>query len=159
MSIDADEPDVDESSTRYQGYTDYRKVSGSVAESVENAVEAYALLKSKYKEGARVSPEFAARASARILSASLKLLPELKEESFVDEYRSIVDNWEGDDGFIRSLEEIPLVNRCPGWLHQFVREIRRAGWLLGYLKAGRDEDNSPDITPDPLEVSGMFEMK
>jgi len=155
MSIDADEPDVDEPATRYQGYTDYRKVSGSVAESVENAVEAYAILRSKYKEGARVSAEFAAKASARILAASLKLLPELREESFIDDYQDIVDNWEGDDGYIRTLEQTPLVERCPGWLHQFVREIRRAGWLLGYLKAGRDEDNNDGPEWESLDFEAM----
>jgi len=143
--------------TRYEGYSDFTTVSRSVAEAVDNAVDAYSMIQSRHSEDARVSPDHAAEASAYILASALKLLPELEQDyDDVDEYQEILDAWKGDDGYIERLKEVSLTTQCPQWLGEFILEIRRAGWQLGYLQAGRTVKQEPD---DPLETDteAMFD--
>jgi len=138
MSIDNN----GERSTRYEGYSDYNVVSRNVANSVDNAVDAYARVQSRHSEGARVKPDLAAEGSAHILGAALRLLPEIEQDE--QAYEELLEEWTGDDGYIARLKRTSLVSECPEWLGDFVVEIRRAGWQLGYLRAGRMGKEEPD---------------
>ena len=137
--------------TRWEGYSDYQLVSKRVGKSVHNAIEAYARLDSLHAEGAQVPPETAAKARSHMFAAALKLVPELRRDADeVDLYEEILDRWEGDDGYLRNqLHNTRLQTGSPGWLFQFVLDIRRAAWELGYLQAGRERKGEPD---DPLEA-------
>lgn len=137
--------------TRWEGYSDYKTVSITVGQTIEGAVEAYAQIESRHAEAAPVEPELAAEARARIKSAAMKLLPELRnDKDTVELYKEILDDWEGEDGHIQELNRIQLQHDCPPWLYEMVVQIRQAGWELGYLKAGRSAKQTPD---DPEEAA------
>ncbi len=152
-------------STRWEGYSDYQIVSKRVGKSVHNAIEAYARLDSLHAEGAQVPPETAATARSHIFAAALKLVPELRRDAprendddngGVELYGEILDRWEGDDGYLRNkLHNVQLQRECPGWLFQFILDIRRAAWELGYLQAGRERKGEPD-DPVEAETADMF---
>jgi len=135
--------------SRYEGFSDYNKVSRSVAESIDDAVDAYALIQSRHTEDKPVKPDLAAEGAGRILGAAIRLLPELEQDSDdVEEYGELLGDWAGEEGYIERLKDARLSRDCPGWLGEFVVQIRRAGWELGYLQAGRTVKQEPD---DPVE--------
>jgi len=143
--------------TRWEGYSDYQAVSHRVGQSIESAVEAYAEISSAHTEGAPVTPDQAAEARAAILAAALKLVPEMENDrEAVTMYDEILDRWNGEEGFIARLNDMQLQQTAPGWLFQFIVDIRRAGWELGYLQAGRTAKSDPD-DPVEAEASSMFE--
>lgn len=146
--------------TAWEGYSDYRTVSQAIARSIDEALEAYAGLDSLHAESARVQPEQAAQARASILSAALRLVPELEADKDTnDEYEKILNDWQGEaddeDGYIDQLDEVRLQQTCPAWLYDMVLQIRSAGWHLGYLQAGRRVQDDPD--PDERQAKSMFE--
>ena len=152
---------------QWEGYSDYRSVSQRLGRSIDEAIDAYAVVKRLHVEGARVRGQ-AADASSRILAAAMRLVPELKEHREQKEiYDEILSRWldgeetEGvgevpDEGYLTALENTQLHRECPDWLSQFVLDIRTAGWHLGYLQAGRQTEEEPE---DPVEadVESMFE--
>jgi hypothetical protein len=150
---------MSDTNTRWEGYSDYQKVSIRVGETIENAVDAYTLIDSRHTENAPVEPEFAADARAQIKSAAMKLIPELENDrEVVDFYDEVLDRWQGDDGYLQQLREVSLQQSCPDWLEDMVIDIRRAGWELGYLQAGRTERVTPE-DPDEAkqqEIKQMF---
>lgn len=149
--------ELPERATRYEGFSDYQSVSRSVAAAVEEAVDAYAIIQSKHCEGERVQPPQAAEASSKILAAALKLLPELEQGlDETEEGQELAEKWSGDDGFIERLKSARLATESPEWLGEFVVEIRRAAWELGYLQAGRTVKEEPD-DPVEAETEAMFD--
>jgi hypothetical protein len=140
--------------TRYEGFADYTSVSRSVAQDIENAVDAYAMIQSRHSEGARVTADQAAEAAGHILGAALKLLPELEaDRETVEEYDAMLGRWQGDDGFIERVRRTQFTATSPEWLGQFAVDIRRAGFMLGYLKAGREVDQeAEDIDLEQAEA-------
>lgn len=154
--MSTDSSDTYDTDTRWDGYSDYRLVSGRIARTVDDAIEAYAVIDARHSEGASVPPSLAADARASILTAAMMLQNELEQDKEeVELYQDILDRWQGEDGFIRQLDHVRLTDGRPGWLYEFVLDIRRAGWQLGYLQAGRTESAEPD---DPVErdVEAMF---
>lgn len=160
------EPDGD-GRTRWEGYSDYETVSKSVAQSISDAVDAYAWLQGRQQEDASVNPEQAADARADILGAALKLYVEMQQEHERgnDEYDAMLERWgyeTDNDGvdeergpYVQEFHELRLTDKVPGWLFQFVMDIRTAGWKLGYLQAGRRE-RLPDEDPVQAEAQHML---
>lgn len=150
---------MSDANTRWEGYSDYQKVSIRVGETIENAVDAYARLDSLHTEKIPVEPELAAEARARIKSAAMKLIPELENDrDTVDFYDEVLERWQGDEGYLQELREVSLERRCPDWLEKMVIDIRKVGWELGYLQAGRTERVTPE-DPDEAkqqEIKQMF---
>lgn len=149
-------PDSVDEGTRWEGYANYQSVSFRVAESVDQAIDAYSQIESAHTEGARINPEFAAEARSQILSAAVRLYPELEQDrESVDLYDQILGRWEGQDGYLEKFSETSLRRSFPGWLVHFVIDIRSAAWELGYLQAGRRAKSEPE---DPVEgmSSAMF---
>lgn len=141
----------DDRGSRWEGYSDYRVVSGRIARTIEDAVEAYAVIDARHSEGASVSPELASDARASIMAAAMMLQHEMERERGDDEkpYDEILSRWEGEEGFLRQMDTVQLRQVRPAWLHEMVLDIRRAGWELGYLQAGRTESQEPE---DPVEA-------
>jgi hypothetical protein len=158
VSSDADTPGEDR--TTWEGYSDYREISLRTAESIDRALEAYALVDSAHTEGDSLAPRDAAEARADILACAIKLIPELRNDrEDVDLYDEILDRWtdglDDEVGYVSRLDEVSLRRTCPSWLFQFVLDMRAAGWHLGYLQAGRTETEYAD--PVEEEASSMFE--
>lgn len=143
--------------SRWEGYAQYEWVSKEIAATINDAIDAYALVDSAHAENAPLNPAVAAKARSKLLSASIQLLNEMdNDRDEVEDYEEILDRWEGDDGYIQKLSNINLQQNCPGWLLQLAMDLRKAGWELGYLKAGRmQRKNPPD--KDHEEVRSMFE--
>lgn len=132
----------DDTPTVWQGYANFKQVSKRMAMSIEDAVDAYSALRALHAEGARVQPSKAANARRHIRASAMRLRVELeKDEDEKDVYAEILTRWDegegGEDGFFDRLDEVSLTNRCPDWLDQFVADIRKAGWELGYLQSGK----------------------
>lgn len=153
----------------WDGYSDYATVSSRIGRNVFNAIDAYADIHSLHTEGARVKAREAATARAEILSAAMSVKPELDSQRETnDDIAAILDRWEKgrggatvgvdvpDEGFLDAFGDVRLSTEDPEWLYQFVIDIRRAGWELGYLKAGRHEDSGPREL-DPRDVDSMLE--
>jgi hypothetical protein len=156
MSIESDADD----GTKWEGYSDYQRVSLRIGQSIDDALDSYAELDSRHQENAQVSAEVAASARRDILSAAMRLIPELKNDRSVDDkpYDNILSRWQGEDGqtgYIARLNSVNLTNTCPGWLFQMALDLRMAGWHLGYLRAGRTGTQDPD-DPTDATVSNML---
>jgi hypothetical protein len=151
MSVD--EPGDEPGATRYDAFADYQSVSQSVARSIDQAVEAWAHIHSLHAADQRVPGHEAAEAAARLLTAATKLQPELEQDrDRVDTYDDILGAWEGEEGYIEQLKATSFERGCPEWTHEFVLQIRRAGWHLGYLQAGRQEsDEDEDWVEGPVD--------
>lgn len=142
--------------TRWEGFSNYQNVSDRIARSVHDAIEAYAVIKSKHAENARVRPPTAAEARSKILAPAMRLKVEMeRDRESVELYDDILSRWEGENGHLEKLEEIQLQRQCPDWLSDFVEDIRSAGYELGYLQAGRRSKQEPD-DPVEAETEAMF---
>jgi len=152
----------------WDGYSDYATISSRIGRNVFNAIDAYADIHSLHIEGARIDPREAATARAEILSAAMSLKPELESQRETkEEIDEILDRWDDGDGgdtgievpeegFIDAFNGVQLSLSDPPWLYQFVIDIRRAGWELGYLKAGRHEETGPKEL-EPVDVNELLE--
>lgn len=160
--MSADGSEADGNGEYWEGYSHYKTVSKSVAETIDRAIDAYAYLDSLHNENAPIQPEVAANARSDILGAVLKLKPELeRDRDEKDDYENILDRWEDntdndEPGHITKLHQTQLHNEMPAWMFQLMMDIRTAGWELGYLKAGRTATGEPE---DPVEADAqqMFE--
>jgi hypothetical protein len=159
MSTNGNRATATQNGTIWEGYSHYKSVSKSVAQTIDNAIEAYALLDSLHTEHAQITPDTAAEARSYILGAVLKLKPELeRDRDEKDVYKEILSRWEDgddDDGYITQLHSTELQQNMPGWMFQLLMDIRTAGWELGYLKAGRSSKEEPEDVVD-AEVKKMF---
>lgn len=162
----------EDANTRFEGYSDYQQVSKSIAQSVDNAMEAYAWAQSVDVEsvgGDDVNVSLA-QARADILSAALKLYPEMQVEHHKGnhEYDEFLHRWGWDpadseldvDGepevlFLPEFNELSLWGGVPDWMLDFVMDIRTVGIKLGYLRAGRRE-RLPDDDPVQAEAEHML---
>lgn len=142
--------------TRWEGYSDYQRVSDRVARSIYDAIEAFAIIDSQHTENARVKPAAAAKARAKILAPALRLKVEMEaDREAVEKLDQILQDWEGDEGHLAKFSNLQLHQDCPSWLHEFVTQIREAGWEIGYLKAGRTTKKELDDEVEE-EVKNMF---
>lgn len=140
--------------TEWEGWSDYQRVGDRVARSVHNAVEAYAILSARHAENARIKPDVAADARAKILAPALRLKTEMAIND--DRFEETLADWQGEDGYIAQLREIQLQHQCPSWLPEFVEDIRKVGWELGYLQAGRTVKKEPE-DPTERDTEAMFD--
>lgn len=138
--------ETDPSVSEWDGFSDYRSVSERVGKSVHDAVRAYATIQAMHSEGARVSHSDAARAKSDILAAATMLKVEIEQSGVSGE---IVDeaeeSWAGDDGRVAQLRRTRLSDGCPEWLGEFVEQVRAVAWKIGYIRAGRWENEDDSI--------------
>lgn len=153
----------------WDGYSDYRTVSSRIGNFIFDAIDAYADVHSIHAEGATLEPRIAAQARSRILAASMALQAEMSHErENDDDIDEILARWEGSGGadgvsvdvpsagFVSEFRTISLYDDDPEWLRAFVADLWRAGWELGYLKAGRHEADGPREL-EPADVDELLE--
>lgn len=150
--------DAPDDSVTWDGYTDYREVAGRVASEIHDATAAAAYIERYHLEGGEFELREIAEAAGRLKSAAMMLDEQLDYFGQHDErFQDILDKWRGDDGRIAKLQQTDLTRNHPDWLTDFVRELHRAGLLLGYLKAGREEEVKDDGDPADSEVMDVIE--
>lgn len=147
----------------WDGYSDFHTVSARIGTNVFDAIDAYARIQRAHVEDERINQRTAGEAGARILSAAMSLMVEIESQHNPDataDERSEIDRiyarWQKGDaggledvevpgeGFIKAFTRVKLRDGVPDWVYQFVVDIRRAGWELGYLKAGQYEDTDDE---------------
>jgi len=147
-----------ESSTTWDGYTDYQHVSGRVSDEIHDAFAAAGFLSQFHQVGGEYEAHEIASASARLISAAYMVDEQLDYFSNGDdEYQEILDEWRGEDGRIQKLHEVDWWQEHPDWLVEFVRELHRAGLMLGYLKSGREEEDRDEGESTDSEVRQVIE--
>lgn len=155
-----DSTDSGESMT-WDGYTDYKQVAGRVASEIHDATAAAAMLQRTHVEGGQYDAREIAEATSRIMSAALLIEEQLaKWQDNNPEYQDILESWrgsEGEPGRIEQFQQTDFYAESPDWLFDFVRELNRAGLLLGYLKAGREEEIGDDGDAGDSEVMDVIE--
>jgi len=139
----------DETTTKWDGYSDYQTVSQRITRSIHDAIEAAATIERAHKENARVDSGEAARAGSSIMFAAINVQTELQAyEDENEQYEQLLAKFEGDDGYVHRFRQAQLHTECPDWLYEFVVDIRTAGFELGYLKAGREQEEQTGNTPE-----------
>lgn len=151
-----DDADLDESTSKWEGFSHYVWVSHQIGEAIFKAINAYSVIDSYHAEGATMPPQTAAKARSRILSASLQVKTEMeKHKDDKKYYRETLEKWDGDEGYIHRMGDLSVRHECPSWLFDFVSDIRQAGWELGYLQSGRYTNEGP-VDSDSAQVKEMI---
>jgi len=145
--------------TEWDAYSDYQHVSRRVAKSIGDAIDAISIIESGKVAGEKLSSREETDLRADVLGAVIRLQTELENERETKEvYEEILTRWEGEDGYINRFRNLDVMNpQSEGWLQQFASDIHRAGWELGYLKAGREEKQSRGGDAYDGEVREMIE--
>jgi len=154
-----------ETQQRWEGYSDYQSVSNRVAAAIDDAIDAYAYIESLHIENERIRQREAAEARSRILAATIKLLPELEANAnnntdngdiYTDIHTRWTTSFNDGDGFLDRLKHTQLQHECPDWLGILAQDIRKAGFEIGYLQAGRTIAET-DLDEDEQHARAMFE--
>jgi hypothetical protein len=125
--------------TEFDAYSDYQRVSRSIADDIHKATKSAAFIKRYHNESGNFEPREIAEAAAHIQSAAMMMDGQLEYYSNGDgDYQEILDVWRGEEGRISKLQDVDFVRECPDWLSSLIEEIHEAGLLLGYLQAGRE---------------------
>lgn len=145
--------------TEWDAYSDYRFVSQAVTRSIRDAIEAFALLDQATQTGYKIKSKEEAQLRADILAAAMRLRVELQSERDRAEYaQDILDKWEGEDGYISEFRAAGMRETSSlKWFEDFASDIRRAGWELGYLQAGREEEADKHGDAEDSEVLEVIE--
>jgi len=156
MSSEPDRPDAD---TQWDAYSDYQHVSRRVAGSIGDAIDAISIIESGKVAGEKLSSREETDLRADVLGAVIRLQTELENEREQREtYDEILSRWEGEEGFIARFRALDVMAaRSEPWLQQFAQDIHRAGWELGYLKAGSETTDNSGGAKDDSDIQELFE--
>jgi len=145
--------------TEWDAYSDYQHVSRRVAKSIGDAIDAISIIESGKVAGEKLSSREETDLRADVLGAVIRLRTELENERDTKEpYGEILSRWEGEEGYINRFRGLDVMNpQSEQWLQKFATDIHRAGWELGYLKAGREEKQSRGGDAYDGEVREMIE--
>jgi len=156
MSSQRDEPGPD---TQWDAYSDYQHVSRRVAKSIGDAIDAISIIESGKVAGEKLSSREETDLRADVLGAVIRLQTELENERESKAvYSEILGRWEGEEGYISRFRALNVMApHSDEWLQRFASDIHRAGWELGYLKAGREEKQSRGGDAYDGEVRDMIE--
>jgi len=145
--------------TEWDAYSDYQHVSRRVAKSIGDAVDAISIIDSAGIAGEKIQAPQETDLRADVLGAVRRLQTELENERETKAvYDEILTRWQGDEGYINRFRSLnaPALQSQP-WLQQFAADIHRAGWELGYLKAGSEKGGSDTGDRGDGEVRDVIE--
>lgn len=154
----ASKAETGDAETKWDAYSDFALVSKWVTESISDAMDAYATIDNAVMTGEKLQTTKRTDLRSDILSAAMRLQVELESERDrgADYAEEILDRWEGEEGYIERFRGTSFVNNSPDWLKDLVTDIRRAGWELGYLKAGRREEAEDQGNEEDSEVFDLI---
>jgi len=147
------------SKTEWDAYSDYQHVSRRVAKSIGDAIDAISIIESGKVAGEKVSPSAETDLRADVLGAVIRLQTELENErDSRKEYDEILSRWEGEEGFIQRFRQLDVMDpQSEAWLQSFAADIHRAGWELGYLKAGEEKEGKQSADAYDGEIRDMID--
>ena len=153
------QPNQTGAETQWDAYSDYQHVSRRVAGSIGDAIDAISIIDSGKVAGEKLTSREETDLRADVLGAVIRLQTELENERESKEaYDQILSRWEGEEGFIEQFRALDVMNpQSEPWLQEFAADIHRAGWELGYLKAGREETTREGGDAYDGEVREMIE--
>ena len=156
MNSQQEQRDAD---TQWDAYSDYQHVSRRVAGSIGDAIDALSIIESGKVTGEKLSSREETDLRADVLGAVIRLQTELENEREQREtYDEILSRWEGEEGFIARFRALDVMAaRSEPWLQQFAQDIHRAGWELGYLKAGEEKEGKQAGDAYDGEIREMIE--
>ena len=145
--------------SEWEAYADYQSVSERVAESVADAIESLMIIERAKVSGESIKPAQETDLQADVLGAVVRLTTELENERDSKQlYDEILSRWEGEDGFVSRFRTVDVTDFQPEpFLQQFAKDIHRAGWELGYLKAGREKQIGESGDGHDGELRDMIE--
>lgn len=148
----------EERPSEWEAYADYQSVSERVAESIADAVDALARIEARGQVN-RKHKDVETVDRASVLSSVSFLRTELENERESKQvYDDILTRWEGEDGYLQRFRMMGMRDlESEPWIQQFAQDLHRAGWELGYLKAGREEKETPSGDPYDGQVRDMFD--
>lgn len=157
-------PDGDvDTTTEWDAYSDYALVSKWVTKSIRDAIEAFALLDQANAVGHKIDTREETQLRSDILSAAMRLRIELEAESDrgEDYAEKILNDWTGsgeEPGYIEKFRATPARQTADlEFLADFAAGIRKAGWKLGYLQAGREQESVDEGDQDDAEVTQIIQ--
>lgn len=145
--------------SEWEAYADYQSVSEHVGESIADAIDALCYLESAKKTGYKPKTDEEADYRATVLSAAMSLKTELENgRDTKPVYDEILSRWEGEDGYIYRFRQVDVLSAgAESWMYQFAEDLHRAGWELGYLKAGREKQIGESGDGHDGELRDMIE--
>jgi len=145
--------------TQWDAYSDYQHVSRRVAASIGDAIDALTIIESGKVAGEKLTSREETDLRADVLGAVIRLKTELENErDSREEYDDILSRWEGEEGFIERFRSLDVMNpQSEAWLQRFASDIHRAGWELGYLKAGEEKEGKQSGDPYDGEIREMID--
>jgi hypothetical protein len=155
----SNEPDRPDAETQWDAYSDYQHVSRRVAKRISDATDAIQTINGAKKAGIKIQPANEKDLRADVMSAVTRLQTELENERESNEtYDEILSRWHGEEGFIERFETMSVLDQRPEpWLNEFAADINRAGWELGYLKAGSETKDNSGGEKDDSDIQELFE--
>jgi hypothetical protein len=162
MNNDSTVPSSGSDGGKWDGFSDYNDVSRRIVNAVDLAAECEATLRSRHREGAKISPELASELRSGIQSAINKVYPEIEREAERDEiYRKYKRRLDGEEdaasGLIDAFHQANFQTQAPNEINDLVKVLRKAAWELGYYQAGRTEGKEDDSSDLDGEVRDMIE--
>jgi len=152
----------------FEGYSDFQHVSQDIVETINDAVRALAEFRAADLSGMKLKNQETGM-HADVLNACWQLRFELEHEAVDDDSGgnwadNILDKWYGggedddESGWVDKIDstrtaEVPTLS----FLGDLAHSIRRAGWKLGYLKAGRETEDEDEGNADDAEVTQIIE--
>lgn len=148
-----------EPETQWDAYSDYQHVSRRVSKRISDATDAIQTINGAKRAGEKIKPPDETDLRADVMWAVTRLQTELENERDSNEtYDEILSRWYGEEGFIERFETMSVMDqRREPWLNEFAADINRAGWELGYLKAGSEKENSDSGDKADGEVRDIIE--
>lgn len=145
--------------TQWDAYSDYQHVSRQMSKRISDAIDAIQTINGAKKAGEKIKPPDETDLRADVMWAVTRLRTELENERESNEtYDEILSRWHGENGFIERFETMSVIDqRRQPWLNDFAADINRAGWELGYLKAGSEKDNRDSGDKGDGEVRDIIE--
>lgn len=140
----------------FEAYTNFNEVESNKFQAISKAIDSYELLEADHHQSGGTNPNRAIEARASIRRAAKMLLVEIDVNKDNEPYDEIYERWTGDGGFIDEFKDLDLELECPEWLDDFLDDIRRASWELGYYRAGRKKPADPE--DDEVQVRELMKQ-
>jgi len=148
-----------ETQTEWDAYSDYQHVSRRVSKRISDATDALQTINGAKTAGEKIKPPDETDLRADVMWAVTRLQTELENERESNEiYDEILSRWQGEEGFIERFQTMSVIDqRREPWLNEFAADINRAGWELGYLKAGSETTDRSGGDEDDSDIQELFE--